>query len=343
MRISSIIALALAFLIAAPQAALAWGADGHKLINNVAARSLPDFLPAFVRSPDAIAEITSLGPEPDRLKDGGRAYNSDYDPAHYLDLDDDDTVAGVLPLMSLPDSREAYDTAIRKGQTSAVKTPDEYSIGYVPYSIRDGWVQVVEDFAIWRVDSYGETHATVASDKAYYATDRKWREQLTLRDIGYWGHFVADASQPLHITVHYNGWGPYPNPQNYTDSHQIHAKFETTFVHAHVTPDMVMPRLGAYVPSSAPILPRIEAYLKATNSYVAQVYKFEGAGAFDAATPDAISFTLDRLAAGGKMMRDLIADAYTAAGDMKVGYPGATVKDIESGTVPANEKLTGAS
>jgi hypothetical protein len=78
---------------------------------------------------------------------------------------------------------------------------------------------------------------------------------------------------------------------------------------------------------------RVETYLAATNSNVAAVYKLEGAGAFDAATPDAVSFTLDRLAAGGKMLRDLIADAYAASADEKVGYPGISVRDVENGAV----------
>ncbi len=25
-----------------------------------------------------------------------------------------------------------------------------------------------------------------------------------MRDVGNWGHFVADASQPLHVSVHFN-------------------------------------------------------------------------------------------------------------------------------------------
>jgi len=333
MRLPACFALLLSAVLCVPGAALAWGAAGHRIINNVAARSLPDSVPAFVRTPAAIAEITTLGPEPDKLKGAGKTWDSDLDPGHYLDLDDDGTIAGVLPLSQLPATREAYDTAIRKGRVVNGEAPDEYSIGYVPYSIVEGYQQVAKDFAIWRVDAYGEKHAATDADRAFFATDRQLREVLTLRDIGYWGHFVADSSQPLHITVHFNGWGKYPNPQNYTQSDKIHAKFETAFVQAHTTADAVLPRLGPYVPSTVPIMTRVETYLAATNSHVADVYKLEGAGAFDAVTPDAVSFTLDRLAAGGKMLRDLIADAYAASADEKVGYPGISVRDVENGAV----------
>jgi hypothetical protein len=333
MRISVFIAVLLTVFLALPLPAGAWGAVGHRIINNTAARSLPDSVPPFVRTAAAIAEITTLGPEADRLKGAGKTWDNDLDPGHYLDLDDDGTIAGVLPLMQLPPDREAYDTALRKGRVVNGASPDEYSIGYVPYSIVEGYQQVTKDFAIWRVDAYGEKHAATEADRAFFATDRQLREALTLRDIGYWGHFVADSSQPLHVTVHFNGWGQYPNPQNYTQSNKIHAKFETTFVEKIATADKVLPRIGPYAPSTVPVMTRVETYIAATASNVTAVYRFEGAGAFDAATPDAVNFTLDRLAAGAKMLRDLIADAYTAAADEKVGYPGITVKDVESGAV----------
>jgi hypothetical protein len=342
MRIFTFAAVLLSLTFVVPSPVLAWGAAGHRMINNVAVRTLPDTVPAFVRTPAAIAEITTLGPEADKLKGAGKTWDGDFDPGHYLDLDDDGTIAGVLPLTQLPATREAYDTAIRKGRVVNGVAPDEYSIGYVPYSIVEGYQQVAKDFAIWRVDAYAEKHAATEADRAYFATDRQLREALTLRDIGYWGHFVADSSQPLHVTVHFNGWGNYPNPQNYTQSNKIHAKFETGFVEKHASADALLPRVGAYVASTVPIMSRVETYLAATNSNVAMVYKLEGAGAFDAATPDAVNFTLDRLAAGAKMLRDLIADAYVAAGDEKVGYPGVTVRDIESGAVvPTPQSLNG--
>jgi hypothetical protein len=332
-RSSALIAAVLAAVLAAPLPALAWGAVGHRIINNIAVRSLPDTIPPFVRSPDAIAEITTLGPEPDRLKGAGKTWDADLDPGHFLDLDDDLTVAGILPLTQLPPTREEFDSAIRKGRVVNGEKPDEYTIGYVPYSIVEGYQQVAKDFAVWRVDAYGATHAATPADRAFFDTDRKLREILTLRDIGYWGHFVADSSQPLHITVHYNGWGDYPNPNNYTQSHQIHAKFETAFVEKNINADMVLPHVGPYMPATAPIMTRVETYIAATNSHVADVYKLEGAGAFDAATPTAVSFTIARLADGGKMLRDLIVDAWADSANEKVGYPGITVKDVESGTV----------
>ena len=57
---------------------------------------------------------------------------------------------------------------------------------------------------------------------------------------------MASCCQPLHATVHYNGWGPGPNPERFT-SLRIHASFEGPFVMANVTAQAVrakMPKPG---------------------------------------------------------------------------------------------------
>jgi hypothetical protein len=59
----------------------------------------------------------------------------------------------------------------------------------------------------------------------------------------------------------------------------------------------------------------------------------EGARAFDAATPAAVSFTVERLADGAKTMRDLIADAYAESLSARVGDPHINVRDVLSGKV----------
>jgi hypothetical protein len=333
MRMSGLFAAVLSLVLIAPAPALAWGAVGHRIINGDAARTFPDSMPAFLRTPEAIAEIMALGPEADRDRGAGKTRDGDWDQAHFLNLDDDGTIGGTVKLSELPLTREAYDTALRKGKY------DQYSRGYVPYEIVDGYELLVKDFAVWRVDSYAEANTTTPADKTFYDNDRKLRETLILRDIGFWGHFVGDGSQPLHVTIHFNGWGDYPNPNNYTQSKKIHAKFESEFVSAHTSADAVLSHIGPYVPAPGPILPRVEAYLAQTNSFVPKVYQLEGAGAFDAVTPDAVNFTLDRLAAGAKMMRDLTVDAYAESSSLKVGYPPVTVQDILDGKVPLNHGL----
>jgi len=321
------VALTLTIAGASGAPASAWGAEGHRIISRVAAQKLPASLPAFVRSAQAIAEISALGPEADRLKGSGTAWDADHDHGHFVDIGDDGLIARTIPLDALPPSREAYDTALRGAGT------DQYKVGYLPYEIIDGYEAVCTDFAYWRIDSVGERSAATEADKRYFAADRTLREALTIRDIGYWSHFVGDASQPLHISVHYNGWGDYPNPNRYSDSRTIHARFETALVRAVATDALVAARVRDYAPSTVPLESRVAAYLRASLAGVPRVYALEATGAIDGASPDAAAFVLDRLAAGAAMLRDLTAAAWAASGQRMVGYPALSVPDIESGKI----------
>jgi len=335
-------ALTFTFVIAfLPHAAFAWGYVGHTMINRLAAETLPENLPAFVRTPDAIAEISNLGPEEDRIKGAGRSWDDDNDPGHYLDIGDDGMVAGVVHLDALPRDMQAYGDALAKAGTNP------YRMGYIPYTIMDGFERVRQDFAIWRVDDYLSTHAATQAARDEFAKDRALREVLTLRDIGDWGHFVGDGSQPLHITVHFNGWGNYPNPNNYTTEH-IHSPFETAFVNAYakiadVRAAMPMVKLGIpdHLLSQDEIGTLVGGYLLETSKQVEPLYKLWAAQAFQHGSPDAVKFTDAQLARGASMLRQLIFLAYENSLYASFGYPEVPVRDILSGkVVPTQASLT---
>lgn len=118
------------------QDCLAWGATGHEWVSGIAIEKLPDTVPAFVRTPEAAAEIAVMGRELDRSKGAGRAHDAERDPGHYVDLADDGSVDGVLPLSQLPVTREEYDTLLR------AKGFNQYKAGYLPYALIDGWQQL---------------------------------------------------------------------------------------------------------------------------------------------------------------------------------------------------------
>src|SRR5438132_11174284 len=97
-----IVGISLSIVAALTQPALGWGSQGHLLLSTAGARSFPEELPAFVRTPEAIAEIGTLGPELDTSKGSGAPHDFDLDPGHYVDLDDDGNATGVLSLDALP-------------------------------------------------------------------------------------------------------------------------------------------------------------------------------------------------------------------------------------------------
>lgn len=203
--------------------AWAWGATGHEWVSGIAIEQLPDDVPDFVRAPDAAAELAVLGRELDRSKGAGETHDKEHDPGHFVDLTDDGKVMGILALDKLPTTREAYDTQLRVGGST------QYKAGYLPYAIIDGWQQIRKDFAYWRAAVKGAETATNQDERAWFEADRRLREKLTPHDIGIWSHYIDDASQPLHLSVHYNGWGERPNPEGYT-IRKIHAYFEGAFV-----------------------------------------------------------------------------------------------------------------
>ncbi len=176
------------------------------MTGELAIRNLPTTLPDFVRSEDVALRVGELAREPDRSRASGDPHDRDLDPGHFVDVSDDLKVLGGPSLTALPATREDYDAALR-----AVGT-DEYKAGYLPYSIIDGWQQLVKDFAYWRVDVAGEKFAKTDEARAWFRRDRATREAMTIRDLGYWAHFVGDGSQPMHASVHYDGWGNFPEP-----------------------------------------------------------------------------------------------------------------------------------
>jgi hypothetical protein len=313
----------------------AWGAIGHEWISGIAIEKLPDTVPSFVRTPETIAEIALMGRELDRSKGAGETHDKERDPGHYIDLNDDGSALGVVPLAHLPKTREEYDTLLRaQGHT-------QYQAGYLPYAIIDGWQQIRKDFAYWRAAAKGAETATEPEERAWFEADRTLREKLTIRDIGIWSHYVGDATQPMHVSVHFNGWGDFPNPNGYTQA-KIHAHFEGAFVRQNVNRQAVAAGVGAYSACKCSIEDRTWALLRATLAQVQPLYQLEKEGGLRKDDERGIVFATARLSAGVQAVRDMILDAWLASADAPVGYPMVNVRDIESGKIRATRQLFGA-
>lgn len=319
-------------MAAAPAPCWAWGATGHEWISGIAIEKLPESVPAFVRTQAAIADVAVMGRELDRSKGAGRTHDAERDPGHWISLADDGSVLGVLPLADLPDTREQYDTLLRaRGST-------QYKAGYLPYAIVDGWQQLRKDFALWRAVRKGAETAQSAEERAWFEADRALRERLILRDIGVWSHYAGDASQPLHVSVHYEGWGPYPNPNGYT-SRDFDAQFEGEFVRDNLVRSAIAAEVGSYRPCDCSIEDRTKALLLASLSLVEPLYTLEKNGGLERGDRRGMDFTSARLAAGATAVRDMIVDAWLASADTPVGYPMVNVRDIESGKIRATLEL----
>jgi hypothetical protein len=312
--------------------AMAWGPDGHRMISSLALKALPAGMPAFLRTPKAAAEAGYLGPEADRQRGAGKSFDAERSPAHFVDVSDDLTILGGPSLKALPPTREDYDTALRAKNTT------QYKAGYLPYSIQQGFELLAKDLAYWRVDVWGEKHAKSKSARAWYARDKKLREMIVLYDLGTWSHFVGDGSMPMHASVHYNGWGDFPNPEGFTQD-KIHVPFENQYVHENVKDKKVAALIPAYRDCQCSIVARTADYLGASQAAVVPLYRLEKQGAFAKATPQGRDFVEQRLAAGAAELRDLIVDAWHHSETLGVGYPEKKVKDVLAGKADPVEDL----
>ncbi len=325
--IAAAVALTLIALPAADVAA--WGASGHRMVGQAAMRALPDELPAFLRTQEAAAQVGELSREPDRWKGGGQPHDRERDTAHFVDMIADGRVmteAGP-DIRALPELKSEYDAQLL---AAGFKVNDA---GYLPYAIMDAWQQVVQDFAYWRILAAAEARETDMARQAWYREDRLRREALILRDIGMLSHYIGDGAQPLHTTIHYNGWDRYTdNPEDFTRSRRTHGMFEGDFVRDRVNLQgieaaMTAPRLDGFE-----LRARMADYLLASLGEVVPFYRLEKAGGFVEADPRGVNFATVRLAAGASELRDLIVLAWREAGTRSVGWPNVKVSEVEAGT-----------
>jgi hypothetical protein len=325
----------LAAIVAVPTSVLAWGATGHRMIGEVAVRALPPELPGFLRDPRAAFDVGEYSREPDRSKGAGKTHDTDRDAGHFLDLSDDGTILGGPRLEALPLTREEYETQLRAaGQ-------DSWKAGYLPYSIVDRWQQLKEDFAFWRILAAAEANPAWANHRAFFTADRRRREEQILIDVGALSHFVGDGSQPLHMTVHYNGWGDFPNPANYTRAH-VHGPFESDLVQAAVHEADVAAALRPMQACDCAIEQQTAAYLAETGKLVVPFYELEKAGGLAPGDPRGPAFATRQIAVGASELRDMIVEAWRASDSQPIGYrPAITAAQVEAGQVDPFANLYG--
>jgi len=283
---SALAAAGLVCLFAQPPAARAWGNGGHRLVNKLAASTLPADVPAFLRSPEAVAEIEYLGPEPDRWRSPAEPeLNAAQALEHFIDLEPADAL-GPLPHRRLDFEASVFASGQR---------PEK--VGLQPWEATEVWERLKAALREYRrlAASHEETRPV---------------EQAILFYAGWLGHYVGDGSQPLHTTIQYNGWVG-PNPNGYTTEHKIHWQFEGPFVDANLHEPEVRAKMTAAKAVDGDMFDAYVAYLRHSKTYTEKVYQLEKAGGFvGKGTAESREFTAERLGAGASMFRDMIYTAW---------------------------------
>jgi hypothetical protein len=284
--LSALAVAGLVCVLTQPPAAHAWGNGGHRLVNRLAANSLPADVPAFLRSPEAIAEIEYLGPEPDRWRSPAEPeLVAVQAPEHFIDIELADAL-GPLPHRRLDFEAKVF---------AASQRPEK--IGLQPWVTDEVWERLKSSMREYRKLSAAKQ-------------DTRPVEQAILFYAGWLGHYVGDGSQPLHTTIQYNGWVG-PNPNGYTTEHKIHWQCEGPFVEANIHDAEVRAKMTPVKAIDGDLFDAYVAYLRNTKTYTEKVYQLEKAGGFvGAGTAESREFTAARLGAGASMLRDMIYTAW---------------------------------
>ena len=214
--------LLLLLLLVAVLPLRAWDYEGHRTVNLLALASLPTNFPAALRDAAAQERVTFLAGEPDRwrnLQTTDRSFRHVNGLDHYFDVE---YLADYYGMTAATLSPFRYEFTAQMAAVRA-KSPEKfpadekdsdrikYLPGFLPWAIMESYAKLKSGFSSLKVFEEMGTPEEVAQAR-----------QNLLYTMGTMGHYVGDASQPLHTTKHFNGWVG-ENPKGYATNRTFHS------------------------------------------------------------------------------------------------------------------------
>jgi len=276
-------------MLFSPTSLFAWGEKGHVIINRVAIDAAYPKLPEFMNTDRE--HVIFNGFEPDRWRTEGRSpMNIAQEVDHYFDSEQWGSFS------TLPEDRYSFIKQLteRKG---------DLRIGYLPYAIIENYGRLVNAFRYWRNAKNPADRESLSANAVYVA--------------GVLGHYVGDGSQPMHVTIHLNGWSTrVPNPKNFTTEPGIHSRYETAYVNAAIDINSVKPNVR--IPDRLPnVWDSIKQYLSYSFAELEPMYEMEKAGEFNPEKPRAkgTEFIAAELSRASTMLAALWYTAWLESGE----------------------------
>lgn len=276
----------------------AWGTLAHAAIDRAAINALPDDGPVFLRHHvDLIADSASL---PDSWRGNSEPFSKiAEDPNHGWFREQ------FSFLKILPRSRYAFIIALYQEHQRILKSDPDTALrmnvrwtGTLPYAVTEGYGRLVADMRLLRMkQAKGENTQSLETDCAFL--------------VAWFGHYIADGSQPLHVTIHHDGWVG-PNPKGYTRDPAVHGRFESSYPELIALSDRdVASRLEPVGHQQGDVFDLVLSYLDDAHAHVEQVYRLDKIGAFtDSNNQEGRSLVYERTAAASSMLRDLVLRAW---------------------------------
>lgn len=215
-----------------------WSAPGHRTIARLAVEALPADAPDWVRGTTAEHLVAFAANEPDRYRSNRSPTMSHENNAdHYLDAE---LLADHgLTLRTLPRLRYQFvEVLVRSsptqeptpanidGQAVPVITPtfSPEGVGMLPYAIMEHYAKLVSTMNTARI-------IEAINDPQMADTLEQARANVRF-EMGQLAHFVGDAGQPLHLTIHHHGWVG-ENPDGFTTDKKFHSYIDGDVVELH--------------------------------------------------------------------------------------------------------------
>lgn len=349
MAFRAFLLVALAGLTASSPALLAWGTDGHRTVSQLALASLPKDFPVFVKAPASVERIAYLANVPDRwrnvepwLNQSGGSWTD-----HYLDVEQ--LADAGLDAQTVPSMRFDFAVAYAAGRAAhadrfpaidPAKNVDHTRewAGFLPWAIAENFHRLQSAFGYLKAfQDLGGTADEIANSEAdiVYA-------------MGILAHYVGDGAQPLHTTIHHDGWDG-PNPRGYTSQKGFHPWIDSGLIFKmKLTTADLLPRAAAAVPLALavradqrdPVFVAAMDYVVASNVLVEPLYQLEQAGKLgrteEPVAPEGRAFIEGQLLKGGAMLGSLWVTAWkTAPVDLFLRGVLARRKEAAAPKVPA--------
>lgn len=303
--------------------ARAWDYAGHHAVNELALASLPSDFPDFLLTPTARARIAYLAGEPDRWRNQTNTpLKHASAPDHYFDLEeiyDYHLTPDTLPMLR-------YDFV---AELISARTLHPEQFPRIDLQHDSAHTRVLPGFLPWTIEEYYEKLKSGFSTLNALQSDGGTPEEITNEQqniiyvMGVMGHFVGDASQPLHTTVYFNGWTPDKNPHGYTTRRSFHSWIDGGFF-GHTGGIVVSNLVGSLHPAS--VIPQANTpdgifrasvkFIVEANQLVEPLYQLEKDGKLNVPeTPghEGRKFLDAQLVKSGQLLGDLWYTAWKEA------------------------------
>jgi hypothetical protein len=144
--------------------------------------------------------------------------------------------------------------------------------------------------------------------------------------MGVMGHFIGDATQPLHTTKHFNGWVG-PNPSGYSTNRTIHAwidggylakagMLESAELRAKLRPSQPLWTGRSPAPTNHYVFAKIVEFIVAQHQLVEPLYRLDKDGKLSAeGTPsnEGVAFFHVQLVTAAQFLADVWYSAWLDA------------------------------